>query len=253
MPIRVVLVDDHPLVREGFKFMLSSCSLFEVVGESSDGAQVLTLVEELEPDVLVLDVTMPGHCGIEVVRRLTERRTRCRVLMLSIHADESYVIAALRAGALGYVLKSSDSEELIRAVRIVASGQHYLGQPLSHRAIARYAGQDRVPALDPYETLSPRERQILQLVAEGLSNLEAAARLSLSPRTVESHRASLMRKLDLSSSPALIRYAIRKGIIKLEEGPGGDAPIRSETGKPAKCSSELRGSPRTADPRRTNS
>lgn len=217
MAVTLVLADDHYLVRQGLKALLAVSEDLQILGEADSGSQALQIAEELAPDVLILDLEMPGMSGLEVARLLTERNARCRILILSMHDDESHVLAALQAGALGYILKSSDFTELLRAIHAVARGKRFLGQTLSELVIAAYARQARGAALDPYETLSAREREILRLVAEGHSNVECAARLSLSVRTVENHRASVMRKLDLSSHTALIRYAIRKGIIPLSE------------------------------------
>ncbi|MFO0575046.1 MAG: response regulator transcription factor [Polyangia bacterium] len=217
MPITLLIADDHFLVRQGLKALLSASGDLQILGEADRGELAVQMAQTLQPDVLILDLAMPGPSGLDVAQTLTERGARCRILMLSMHDDESHVLAALQAGALGYILKSSDAAELLQAIRVVASGQRYLGQPLNDRVIAAYAKQARGPALDPYETLSQREREILKLVAEGNSNMEIAARLALSPRTVENHRASVMRKLDLASPTALIRYAIRTGLIPLSE------------------------------------
>lgn len=215
--ITLVLADDHYLVRQGLKALLAASEELQILGEADSGRQAVQAAEQLAPDVLILDLEMPDMNGLEVARYLTERDARCGILILSMYDDESHVLAALQAGALGYILKSSDFPELVRAIHAVARGKRYLGQALSELVIAAYARQARGAALDPYETLSPREREILKLVAEGYSNVECAARLSLSPRTVENHRASVMRKLDLVSHTALIRYAIRKRIIPLAE------------------------------------
>lgn len=217
MPITLLIADDHFLVRQGLSALLSSCPDLQILGEVERGDLAVSMAHALQPDVLLLDLAMPGTSGLEAVRSLSERGARCRILVLSMHDDEAHVIAALQAGAQGYVLKSSDAAELLHAIRAVASGRRYLGQTLNDRVIAAYANQTRGSSLDPYETLSQREREILKLVAEGLSNLQIAECLCLSPRTIENHRASLMRKLGLSSPTALVRYAIRTGLIPLGE------------------------------------
>jgi two-component system response regulator NreC len=214
MPIRLVLIDDHQLVRQGIKALLVNSPEVKIVGEASDAEQGLLLIEQQNPDVVLLDIAMPGMNGIELTRRLYGR---FRILILSVHSAEPYVVEALQAGAMGYVLKSSsDAEELLTAIRAVASGQRYLGQPLSERAISAYFRGSRSTELDPYDTLSSREREVLRLVGEGQNNIAVAQRLGISPRTVENHRANLMRKLDLKSQSALIRYTILKGIVALE-------------------------------------
>lgn len=216
-PIRIVLADDHQLFRQGVRALLAEAPDLKIVGETGDGAQVAQLIEKLDPDVLVLDIAMPERSGLDVAREVIKAHPRCRVLILSMHAEEAYVLEALRAGALGYVLKSSDWSEMVNGVRAVHSGRRYLGPPISDRAIASYAGQARGRSHDPTEPLTGRELEILKLAGAGLSSVEIANRLSISRRTVESHRANLMRKLDLGSSAALIRYAIRKGLVPLEE------------------------------------
>lgn len=217
VPIRIVLADDHQLFRQGVRALLAETPDLKIVGETGDGLAVAQLIEKLDPDVLVLDIAMPDRSGLDVAREVIKAHPRCRVLILSMHAEEAYVLEALRAGALGYVLKSSDWSEMVNAVRAVHSGRRYLGQPISDRAIASYAGQARGRSSGPTEPLTGRELEILKLAGAGLSSVEIASRLSISRRTVESHRANLMRKLDLGSSAALIRYAIRKGLVPLEE------------------------------------
>jgi DNA-binding NarL/FixJ family response regulator len=213
----IVLADDHTVVRAGLRALLEGGqSGFHVVGEAADGLEAVQLVERQKPDVLVVDVMMPGLNGIEVTRQVRQRVPQTRVVVLSMHASEPYVLEALRHGASGYVLKDASSEQLVQAVREVAEGRPYLSPPLSERAIAAYVERAQPAALDPYELLTTREREVLQLAAEGLSNTEIAQRLTLSPRTVEMHRGNLMRKLDLQSQTDLVRFAIRHGIISAE-------------------------------------
>jgi DNA-binding NarL/FixJ family response regulator len=215
--IRTVLVDDHQLFRQGVRALLSDTPDIRIVGECGDGTQVQSLVAQLKPDVLMMDIALPGVTGIELTRQITQQHPSCRVLILSMHAEEAYVLEALRAGALGYVVKAADWSEMVNAVRTVHAGRRYLAQTLSDRVIAHYAGESRGRSSEPYEPLTRREREILKLAGEGLSSAEIGQRLSISRRTVESHRANLMRKLDLGSNAALIRYAIRKGLVPLGE------------------------------------
>lgn len=213
MTIKLVLADDHHVVREGFKMVLESQDDFLVIGEASDGLEAKRLVEQLKPDVLVVDLMMPGINGLEVVRQVNKLT---RVVVLSMHNDEAYVVEALRNGALGYVLKDSTKFELITAIRKAAENQHYLSEPFAKKAIEMYTKMASVEDSDPYSTLTTREREVLQLVAQGLSNNEVGLKLSISPRTVEVHRANVMRKLDLKSQADLIRFALKRGLMGLD-------------------------------------
>ena len=210
--ITVLLADDHIVMRQGLRALIDSQTDLEVVGEASNGHEALELIQQKKPAVSVLDLMMPGLSGLEVTRQVWRIS---QVLILSMHADEAYVIEALRKGASGYVLKDATANELIQAIRIVASGQRYLSSPFSERAISAYIQRVKTGSLEPYDTLTTREREILQLVAEGRNSAEIAQRLSISPRTVEAHRASLNRKLDIHSQADLIRLAMKKGLLPL--------------------------------------
>jgi two-component system response regulator NreC len=212
----IMLADDHHIVRQGLRALLEAEPDFHLVGETGDGLETVQLVESLHPDVLVLDLMMPGLNGLEVTRQVGKRSPQTRVVILSMHANEAYVLEALRNGAAGYVLKDASVAELAHAVREVTAGRRYLSPPLSERAIAAYVGKATETPLDRYETLTTREREVLNLAAEGCTNAEVADRLSISVRTAETHRANMMRKLDLSSQTDLIRYALRRGIIPIE-------------------------------------
>ncbi|HSB69449.1 MAG TPA: response regulator transcription factor [Candidatus Methylomirabilis sp.] len=212
----IVLADDHHIVRQGLRTLLEAEPEYAVVGEVADGLKVADLVEQLRPDVLVLDLMMPGLNGLEITRQVAQRSPKTRIVILSMHADEAYVLEALRHGASGYVLKDASTADVVQAVREVAAGRHYLSRPLSERAIEAYAQKAQAATLDLYDTLTTREREILQLAAESHTSTEIAARLGISPRTAETHRANLMRKLGLQSQTDLIRYAIRRGILSLE-------------------------------------
>jgi DNA-binding NarL/FixJ family response regulator len=213
----VVLADDHPLVRQGLRSLLEAEGDCNVVGEEADGLKVVDLVERLRPDVLLLDLRLPGQSGLEVTRQVIQRGGKTRVIILSMHGGETLVRDALRHGAHGYVLKDAPPSEVVEAVRAVTAGRRYLSRSLAERAIDAYAAQAVAPPEDPYETLTTRERQVLQLAAESGSFAEIAARLGISPRTVESHREHLMQKLGLQSQTDLIRYAVRRGIVSLED------------------------------------
>ncbi len=212
MTLRLVLADDHPVVREGLRALLDSEPDLEVVGQADHGKEVEGLVEQLHPDVVVLDLMMSGMGGLEVARQLAQRAPPTRVLILTMHQNEAYVLEALRSGAAGYALKQAEAGELPRAIREVAAGRRYLSPPLSEHALEAYARRGGAPG-DPYYTLSEREQEVLQLVAEGNSNAQIAAQLFISRRTVESHRAHVMKKLGLRSQVELALYAVRRGIV----------------------------------------
>jgi DNA-binding NarL/FixJ family response regulator len=214
--IKIVLADDHPIVRQGLRAAFEVEPGFAVVGEANDGLEAVKLVERLAPDVLVLDLMMPGLNGLEVARQVSQRSPKTRIVILSVSAAEPHVLEALRYGVAAYVLKGSSVADLVRAVREAAAGRHYLSPPLSQRALESYRTRAQAAPLDIYDTLTTREREVLQLAAEGHTNAEIAARISLSPRTVETHRSHLMHKLGLHSQTDLIRYALRRGIISDE-------------------------------------
>lgn len=213
----IVLADDHHIVRQGLRALLEGEHGFDVIGEASDGYQALDLVEHKSPEVLIIDLMMPNLNGLEVVRQVSERWPQTRSIVLSMHADESYVLEALKNGVSGYVLKESIAEDLVRAIKEVVQGRLYLGPPLSNHALELYRQHAKFPTDDPYEILTTREREVLQLAAEGRSNKEIAEKFTISHRTVETHRANLMRKLDLQNQSELVRYAIKRGILPLEE------------------------------------
>lgn len=212
----IVLADDHVLVRQGLRALLESEPDLAVVGEVGDGLAVAELVERLKPDVLIVDVVMPGLSGLEVTRQVVQRSPRTRVVVLSMYANEAYVLEARRNGALGYVLKDASASDLVRAVREAVAGHRYLSPPLSEEAIEEYAKRALPDGLDPYDTLTTREREVLHLAAQGCSGPEIASRLSISPRTVETHRAHLRDKLDLHNQTDLVRYAVQRGIVSVE-------------------------------------
>jgi two-component system, NarL family, response regulator NreC len=217
MLITIVVADNHHLVRRGLRALLEDEADFSVVGEAADGLQAAALVERLKPNILVVDFMMPGLNGLEVARRVKQCSAKTRVLLLSMHANESYVVEAFRNGAAAYVLKDSTAGDLVQAVRQVAAGHRYLSAPLSERAIESYVQKAQGGKSDLYETLTAREREVLQLAAEGHSSKEIASRLFISPRTAETHRANLMHKLGLHSLSDLIRYALRRGILPMED------------------------------------
>jgi two-component system, NarL family, response regulator NreC len=209
----IVLADDHRVVRQGLRAVLEAETRFCVVGEAGDGLEVVRLVERLQPDVLVLDMMMPGLNGLEVTRQVKKRAPKTRVVILSMHKDESYVLEALKNGASAYVLKDSSADELIKAVHEAAADRHYLSPPLSDSAVEAYVQKAGATAMDPYDSLSDREREVMHLAAEGHTNAAIGKRLFISPRTVEIHRANMMQKLSLHNQTDLIRYALKRGIL----------------------------------------
>lgn len=208
--IRILLADDHRMVRQGFNLILRAQPDFEVVGEAGNGKEVLEKAKALQPDVVVMDVAMPELNGIEATRRLPGVAPYARVLALSVHRDGVYVRESVRAGAVGYILKESADTELISAVRAVASGNSYLSPEIAGAVLKEYRRQ----AADPLDFLSPREREILQLIAEGSTNKTIAARLKLSVYTIDGHRTKVMEKLGVHSIGELVRFALRHGIIE---------------------------------------
>jgi two-component system, NarL family, response regulator NreC len=217
MTISIVLADDHPVVRRGMQTLLEAEPDFAIIGEAGDGLESVRLVENLQPDVLILDLMMPGLSGLEALRIIRKRSPRTRVVVLSMHDTHAFVAEALMNGATGYVLKGSDELNLVRAVREAAGGRRFLCPPVTERAIDAYIEQARAASLDPHDTLTAREREVLQLTAEGKTGPEIAARLHISQRTVENHRANLMRKLLLKNQSELVRYALRRGLISLDQ------------------------------------
>jgi two-component system response regulator NreC len=216
MSVTILLADDHQVVRQGLRALLEAEPDFQIIGEAGDGLETIRLVERLKPKVLILDLMMPGVNGLEVARQINQRFPDTYIVVLSMHSNEAYVLEALRNGAAGYVLKETGITDLVRAVREALAGRRYLSPPLSARAIDSYVQKAQAATLDPYETLTTREREVLQLAAQGLTNAEIANRLSISPRTAETHRTNLMRKLELNTQIDLIRFALKRGILPME-------------------------------------
>lgn len=212
--LRLVLADDHTMMRSGLRLLLEREPGFTVVGEASDGREAIEVTDAQTPDVVVMDVAMPNLNGIEAARRITNSHPNTAVIILSMHSDESYVLRALNAGARGYLLKDSAESDLISAVRAVSEGKAFFSPAISKLLVEDYVRQLRQRGVeDSYELLTPRERELVQLLAEGKTTKEIAANLNLSPHTVETHRSNVMRKLNLNSLPELILYAVRKGVI----------------------------------------
>jgi len=214
-PIRILLADDHTVVRKGLRLLLENQPGFQVLAEAADGRAAVALAEQYVPDVVVMDLAMPTLNGIEAARQLTSKLPRTAVVFLSMHSDESYVLKALKAGARAYLLKDSAEHDLIQAVRAVAEGKSFFSPAISKMMMEDYMRELQERQVeDTYELLTTREREVLQLLAEGKSNKEVAAILNLSLYTVETHRGNILQKLNLHSGAELILYAIRKGVIQ---------------------------------------
>ena len=212
--IRVLLADDHVLIRAGLRMVVDAQPDLSVVGEANDGREAVALCESLKPDVAVMDIGMPNLNGIEAARQAHEKLPELQIVMLSMHADEGYILRALKAGAKAYLLKDSAEADLARAIRAAAEGKSFFSPAVGRVLLEDYVRKlERTGGEDSYDLLSPREREILQLVAEGKSSKDIANLLNLSVYTVETHRARVMQKLNLKGIPELILYAIRKGII----------------------------------------
>jgi DNA-binding NarL/FixJ family response regulator len=219
--ITTVLADDHPIVRQGLRTLLEKDDGCTVIGEAADGLTALDLITRLQPEIAILDIQLPDLDGLEVARRVQRQAPDTRVIILSMHADEPFVLDALRHGVAAYVLKADATTDLLEAVEAALAGRRFLSAPLAERAIDAYArgmGTGAQP-VDRYELLTGREREVLQLAAQGVGNSEIGERLSISPRTAETHRGNLLRKLGLGSQTELVRFALDRGL--LPEGPQG--------------------------------
>jgi len=213
-PIRILLADDHTVVRKGLRLLLESQPDFEVIADAADGRETVALAEQHAPDVVVMDVAMPGLNGIEAARQINAKLPRTSIVFLSMHSDESYVLKALKSGARAYLLKDSAEYDLINAVRAVNEGKAFFSPAISRMLVEDYMRQMQERAVeDSYDLLTTREREILQLLAEGKSNKDVANILNLSLYTIETHRANIFQKLNLHSGAELILYAVRKGVI----------------------------------------
>ena len=215
-PIRVLLADDHTLVRAGIRSLLENMEGIEVIAEAGDGREALRLVRTHRPDVVLMDIAMPGLNGLEAAARIAKKFPNVRVIILSMHVNEEYVLQALRAGAAGYMVKGADAAELEIAIRAVARGGTYLSPMVSKHVVTDYI-QRISGETSPLELLTPRQREVLQLIAEGYSTKKIARTLKISVKTVETHRMQLMERLDIHDIAGLVRYAIRIGLVKPDQ------------------------------------
>lgn len=215
-PLRILLAEDHTLVRAGIRALLESLEGVEVVAEAADGREALRLAEAHHPDILLMDITMKELNGLQAVARLTKEHSATRVIILSMHADQVYVRQALQAGVAGYLLKGADVAELELALKAVTRGDTYLSPSVSKDIVGNLLN-GKTPAANPLDELTPRQREILQLVAEGRTTKEIAGRLDLSSKTVETHRAQLMERLDIHDVAGLVKFAIRVGLTQADK------------------------------------
>ncbi|MFN8697034.1 MAG: response regulator [Burkholderiales bacterium] len=219
MSIRIVLADDHQLMRSGLAALLRKDADFELVGEVGDGMNAVKMVRQLEPDILVIDLSMPGMNGIEAISRIQSEMPAVKCICLSVHYESRMVLAALDAGAIGYVLKDSSFDELAQAIRRVLANQTYLSPALVGLVVQKYRHRHRVEAVDNPSALTKRERELVQLLSEGYSTSEIASRLSVSIKTVATHRQNILQKLGIGGIAELTRYALREGLTSLDGTP----------------------------------
>lgn len=212
--IRIVIVEDHTILREGLKALLLSAPNLKVVGEAEDGREAIKRAGELKPDLMLLDLSMPRMNGLEAIRDIKQQSPETKILVLTVHKTEEYVLASLEAGADGYIIKDATHAELLLAIAHVTLGKRYLSPEISAKVIEGYlAGKKALKPRTPGETLTPREREVLKLIAEGYKNKDIADYLCISPKTVEKHRDNLMKKLDLHNTAALTAYAMDRGLV----------------------------------------
>ncbi len=215
--VRIVIAEDHTILREGLRSLLSSNPNFEIVGEAEDGREAIRCAEKFKPDLILTDLSMPRMNGMEAIKEIKRESPATKVLVLTVHKAEEYILATFRAGADGYILKDSTHSELVMAVKKVLNGKHYISPEISEKVIVGYLeGKKSLKSRTSWETLTQREREILKLIAEGYKNKEIADDLCISVKTVEKHRANLMEKLDLHNIQALTTFAIERGLVSRE-------------------------------------
>lgn len=214
---KIVLAEDHTILREGLKSLLSSSQDFEVIGEAADGREAIRCIEKLKPDLILIDLSMPRMNGMEAIREIRRLSKEVKIIVLTVHKSEEYILASFKAGADGYVLKDATHEELLMAIKSVLKGKNYISPEISEKVLEGYLeGRKRLKSQTSWETLTSREREILKLIAEGYKNKEIAEELCISVKTVEKHRSNIMEKLDLHNVQALTALAIEKGLVTRE-------------------------------------
>jgi len=215
--VSILLADDHPIVRQGLHHLLENESNFHVIGEAEDGLEAVAMVDRLQPDILIVDMMMPGLNGLEVIRQALKRQPKIRVIVLSMQSADAYLVEALKSGASGYVLKETGPSELVQAVYEVINGNQYISPKLSGRLLNTHKKKVNNTPVDPYESLTDREREILQMTVEGRTSSQIAQKLSISPRTAELHRSRMMKKLGLHNQMDVLRYALKRGILPMDD------------------------------------
>jgi RNA polymerase sigma factor (sigma-70 family) len=216
----VLIIDDHPLFREGLKAIIARNPRFEVKGEAGNGREGLRLAKELKPDLVLMDISLPDQNGFELTRTIRSMMPETRVLVISMHSKIDYIVKAFQSGAAGYIVKESASDRLLQGLDLVARGEYFLDTSVSHQVVERLLGspERETKIMDAaYDTLTPREQEVMRLLAEGLSTKEIAERFFISPKTVENHRTSIMNKLGLQGSLDLVRYAVRLGLVDVDQ------------------------------------
>ncbi len=217
MPITAFIADDHAMMREGLRLIIETEKDISVIGEAADGRQAVRLIQQLAPDVVIMDIAMPQLNGIEATEQIVNSKTSTRIIILSMHSSKEHIFRALEAGAKGYLLKESAGKEMVKAIRAVYTGRRFLSDSISQTVIEDYIHQRRADSKEnPIKRLSSREREVLQLVVEGKSSAEIASSLFLSPKTVETYRSRLMQKLGIKDLPGLVKFAIQHGMTSLE-------------------------------------
>jgi DNA-binding NarL/FixJ family response regulator len=215
----ILIIDDHPLFREGLKTIIERESRFEVVGEAGNGREGLRMAKMLKPDLVVMDISLPDQSGIQLTREIRSLLSQTRIIIVSMHSKIDYITEAFQAGATGYVVKESASEKLVQGLESVAKGDYFLDSSVSHAVVENImkspTKEAKITNAD-YGTLTPREQEVMRMLAEGLSSKEVSAKLFISPKTAENHRANIMRKLGLRSTMELIRYAAKLGLIDVD-------------------------------------
>lgn len=217
--IPIVIIDDHSLIREGLKTILSRNARYDIVGESDNGHEGLRIVTRLKPDVVLLDLSLPDIGGLNLIRDILKAAPGIRILIISMHSKIDYIAKAFQLGAMGYIVKESAAETLLEAIELILKGKYFMDTSVSQQVVKKMAGfpeKETVAQSDGYESLTPREQEVLALLAEGMSVVQVADRLFISPKTVENHRSNIMRKLDLHSSIDLVRYAAKIGLIDVD-------------------------------------
>lgn len=210
--MRIVLADDQGMVRQGLKAMIEKQTDMKVVGEARDGWEVVELARKLSPDIIIMDISMPNLNGVEATRQILEEKPNIKIIALSMYPHKRYVTEMLKAGALGYVLKSYLFDELVKALHAASAGEHYLSPQITDVLVGEYINKDSTNEESGLSKLTPRERQVLQLIAEGLSTKQVALRLSISPKTADANRRQIMKKLDIHSIAEITKFAIREGV-----------------------------------------